>query len=141
MSLSALIKKGELAKIATVTPATIATQEDDKAITVADVATVTVAKGTELASALLPNEEADILAWLAHIDETESVIIAEVLDSCRTDMDARRYYLKRSEEVPEPVASNYDVTCRNCIHFERIDHPHLGHCAKGEPELHRGGGG
>jgi len=25
-------------------------------------------------------------------------------------------------------------TCGECIHFERIDHPHPGHCAKGEPE-------
>ena len=32
--------------------------------------------------------------------------------------------------IPRPVA----VTCGSCKHFERIDHPHLGHCAKGEPE-------
>ena len=32
--------------------------------------------------------------------------------------------------IPRPVA----VTCGTCQHFERIDHPHLGHCAKGEPE-------
>ena len=32
--------------------------------------------------------------------------------------------------IPRPV----DVTCGACQHFERIDHPHLGHCATGEPE-------
>lgn len=32
--------------------------------------------------------------------------------------------------IPRPVA----VTCGTCQHFTRIDHPHLGHCTKGEPE-------
>jgi hypothetical protein len=32
--------------------------------------------------------------------------------------------------IPRPQA----VLCGDCIHFERIDHPHLGHCSKGEPE-------
>ncbi len=32
--------------------------------------------------------------------------------------------------IPRPCA----VTCADCEHFKRIDHPHLGHCLKGEPE-------
>lgn len=32
--------------------------------------------------------------------------------------------------IPRPVA----VTCGACRHFRRIEHPHLGHCAVGEPE-------
>lgn len=32
--------------------------------------------------------------------------------------------------IARPVA----VTCGICRHFRRIDHPHLGHCAVGEPE-------
>lgn len=32
--------------------------------------------------------------------------------------------------IPRPVY----VTCSDCIHFERIDHPNLGHCGKYEPE-------
>ena len=32
--------------------------------------------------------------------------------------------------IPRPRA----VCCADCFHFNRIDHPHLGHCAKGEPE-------
>jgi hypothetical protein len=31
--------------------------------------------------------------------------------------------------IPRPL-----VTCGTCRHFRRIDHPHLGHCAEGEPE-------
>ena len=32
--------------------------------------------------------------------------------------------------IPRPQA----VCCADCNHFKRVDHPHLGHCAKGEPE-------
>lgn len=32
--------------------------------------------------------------------------------------------------IPRPEA----VHCRDCAHFERIDHPHLGHCKEGQPE-------
>ena len=32
--------------------------------------------------------------------------------------------------IPRPRA----VCCDDCKHFKRIDHPHLGHCVKGEPE-------
>jgi len=34
----------------------------------------------------------------------------------------------------KPIPRPCSVYCGDCIHFERIDHPHLGHCAKGEPE-------
>lgn len=36
--------------------------------------------------------------------------------------------------IPRPVA----VTCGACRHFRRTDHPHLGHCAVGEPEAPAG---
>ena len=32
--------------------------------------------------------------------------------------------------IPRPCS----VHCGECSQFERIEHPHLGHCAKGEPE-------
>ena len=134
MTLSALIKKGRLTGTMTATPATPATQQADKPVTVAPVATVAVAEQSEPLPELLPNDKSNIRAWLAHIVETDPAIIAEVVDKCRNDLEARRYFLKRSEEVPEPVILNHPNTCGDCIHFERIDHPHLGHCAKGEPE-------
>lgn len=34
----------------------------------------------------------------------------------------------------KPIPRPCPVHCGNCIHFERIDHPHLGHCTKNEPE-------
>ena len=138
MTLSALIKKGGLTGGMTATPATPATQEADKPVTVAPVATVAVAEQPEPLPELPPDEQSSILAWLAHIDETDPAIIAEVVDKCRNDLEARRYFLKRSEEVPEPVTLNHPMTCGECVHFERIiepfRHPHLGHCEKGEPE-------
>ncbi len=134
MTLSALIHKGGLTRAVTATPATTATYEAKKPATVAPVATVTVAEGTEQASELLPNEENNIRAWLAHIKETDTAIIADVLDSCRKNLDTRRYFLKRSEEVPKPIIRNEPITCGNCTHYERIEHPHLGHCTKSEPE-------
>lgn len=134
MTLSALIKKGGLTGSMTATPATPATQEADKPVTVAPVATVAVAEKPEPLPELSPDEESNIRAWLAHIDETDPAIIAEVVEKCRNDREARRYFLERSEEVPEPVTLNHPNTCGGCVHFERIDHPHLGHCGKGEPE-------
>jgi len=134
MTLSALIKKGGLTVTMTATPATPATQEAGQPVTVAPVATVAVAEQLEPLAELSPNEESNIRAWLAHIDETDPAIIAEVVDKCRNDLEARRYFLKRSEEVPEPVTLNHPMTCGECVHFERIEHPHLGHYAKGEPK-------
>ena len=134
MSLSNLIRKGGLAKVATVTPATIATQETEQAVTVAPVATVAVAVNPGPPHELSAEEESSIRAWLAHIEETDTDIIAELLNKCCADSHARRYFLQRAEEVPETVTSNERITCGECVHFERIDHPRLGHCAKGEPE-------
>ena len=33
-----------------------------------------------------------------------------------------------------PIPRPEPVRCADCLHFGRIDHPHLGHCAAGEPE-------
>ncbi|MFQ5643988.1 MAG: hypothetical protein ACE5FQ_09835 [Thiogranum sp.] len=134
MTLSALIKKGGLCKSVTATPATLATQEADQPVTVAPVATVAVAQNPGTLAPLSPDEKSGIRVWLAHIEETDTAIIEEVLDQCRNGLEARRYFHKRSEEVPEPTICDRPVRCGDCIHFNRIDHPHLGHCAKGEPE-------
>ena len=134
MTLSALIKKGGLAKAVTATPATTATHEVDSPVTVAPVATVAVAVKPEPLSELSPDQETRIRAWLVHIEETDPDIIAEVLNQCRNESDARRYFLKRSEEVSETVPIRERITCGDCTYYERIEHPHLGHCTQGEPE-------
>lgn len=33
-----------------------------------------------------------------------------------------------------PIPHPQSVHCGDCAHFKRIDHPNLGHCAKGQPE-------
>lgn len=45
-------------------------------------------------------EEAAIRAWLAHIEETDEAIIKIVLDQCRADAEALRYFLRRAAQVP-----------------------------------------
>lgn len=73
-----------------------------------------------------------LLAWLAHIEETDPAVIEEILARCDGDMDARAYFLERAgREVPEPC----EVTCGQCTHFRRTGgHAHLGRCDRGEPE-------
>ena len=107
MILSALIRKGGLARSATATPATIATLQAGQTKSVAAVATVTVAvmpeSSIELkklpATKLTADEESKIRVWLTHIEETDSEIITEVLKKCRSNIEALVYFLHRAEEV------------------------------------------
>lgn len=134
MTLSTLIRKGGLAQVATATPATLATQETASAATVAQVATVAVAKPQPPAAAMTTEEEQAIRDWLTHIEEDDPEIIDEVVDKCRDNPEARAYFLRRAAEVPRLTPSLSAVTCGACRYFQRNDHPHLGHCAAGEPE-------
>lgn len=111
MTLSNLIRKGRLVQIATATPATLATQKTANTATVAQVATVAVAKPQLPATTMTAEEETAIRAWLAHIEETDADIIAEVLNQCRDDAEAREYFLRRAEEVPRPPPDNDDRRC------------------------------
>jgi hypothetical protein len=110
MTLSALIKKDGLADAMTAIPATTATQEAVQQVTVASVAPVAVAVKPEPLPKLTPDEETCIRAWLAYIEEKDADIIAEVLDLCSIDPDARQYFLKRSEEVPTQVITISTIT-------------------------------
>ncbi len=44
-------------------------------------------------------DEATIRAWLAHIEEGDPAAIAETLEQCRTDADAREYFMRRAGEA------------------------------------------
>ena len=135
MTLAALIRKRKSGKVATAILAISATQQGGQAGTVATIATVAVANPTETKTALMTaEEEKAIRAWLAHIEESDPEIIAEVLEKCKRDSGARAYFMWRAEEVPKPDIWPCVVHCGDCTHFERIDHPHLGHCAEGERE-------
>lgn len=49
----------------------------------------------------LKNKDTDrskVLAWLAHIGEKDQRCIDEVIEQCRTDSNARAYYVKRHNE-------------------------------------------
>ena len=112
MTLAALIQKGGLAKVATATPATLATQKTEIGRPVAAVATVAVASPPELLTAtptrvpvspMTEIEETAIRAWLAYIQETDQDTLGEVLNECRTDAGAREYFIGRAGEVPRPT--------------------------------------
>lgn len=48
---------------------------------------------------LTASEEAAIRAWLALIEETDPATIAEVIDQCRRDADARCYFTGRKIQM------------------------------------------
>jgi hypothetical protein len=129
MKLSAMIRKRE---IATATVATPATQEGLEGGTVAKVASVAVA------NQLLAEEESAIRGWLAHINETDPAKIADAIAKCRCDSKTRLYSLEQARQVSAPPEPKYTTTCGTCKHFQRTNHPSLGHCVKGEPEAPAG---
>ena len=78
------------------------------------------------------SDEAAIFNWLANIEETDSEIIAEVLDKCRRDPDALTYFLRRAEEVSDDDPNRLDrecglLLCHECRSFRGYSQP----CAKG----------
>ncbi|MHB9100123.1 MAG: hypothetical protein ACYC2E_01195 [Sulfuricella sp.] len=124
MTLSALMKKGGLSAAATAIPATAATEEGEKAGTVARIATVAVANTPRVEShptaPMTADEESAIRAWLAYIEETDAAIIAVVLDQCREDVAARGYFLRQASEVPRAVAFDDDRRyCDQCMNLRR----------------------
>jgi len=54
------------------------------------------------ASPLSAEDEAAIRAWLAAIGETDPATIAEVIEHCRQDQDARDYYVGQARMREEP---------------------------------------
>lgn len=81
---------------------------------------VTAVPKTGEAENLLPvttAEEAAIRAWLAHIEETDEAIIVIVLDQCRADAGALRYFLRRAEEVSRPVDDDDRRRCDQCANL------------------------
>ena len=43
-----------------------------------------------------------------------------------------------NRSVGKPIPRRYFVSCKDCLSFDRIDHPHLGHCGMGQPEAPAG---
>lgn len=117
MTLSALIRKRDTGNLATAIPVISATQPKGEAGTVARIATVAVANPKEEKTAppakvsagdtvtafrwwlLATKEETAIRAWLAHIGETDPACIAEVIEQCQRDAEAREYFIGRATEL------------------------------------------
>ena len=81
---------------------------------------------------LSSHEESRVRAWLEHIQESDADIIHEIIERCRHNEDAKKYFLMRSKEAALPVARR--VTCGGCSFYKPTSHPHLGHCDKKQRE-------
>lgn len=58
------------------------------------------------------DQETAILAWLAAIEETDQATIAEVIERCKRDADARDYFTGRAAaELPKPEPFPDDRRC------------------------------
>jgi hypothetical protein len=68
---------------------------------------------------LTASEETAIRAWLALIEETDAAMIAEVIEQCQRDTDARDYFIQRAQaEVPKPEPFSDDRrTCNECANL------------------------
>ena len=82
---------------------------------------------------------ADPSAWMMYVGGVVLAVVlfywfAKVVEESRNNLEARRDFLQRPEEVPEPTSVNRCVHCGDRIHFEPTDHSHLGRCAKGKPQ-------
>lgn len=135
MTLVELIRKSNSGKVATAIHAIPATQAR----------TVTVAFSAEsvpvrpVAALMTTDTEAVIRAWLAHIEETDEIIIADVLERCRTCSDTLEYFLRRAEEVPFLDTEDDRVTCPECVSFinEKCYKPSEGRPWRTRPDLPR----
>ena len=97
MTLSTLIRKRDSGNAATAIPAISATQQLGDAPTVARIATVAVAtRRNKKATTLTANNELAVLWWLNSIGEDDPVMIEDVLDRCRTNLEALTYFLWRA---------------------------------------------
>jgi len=80
------------------------------------------------AAGLTANNEKAIRTWLGHIGEFNPAIIHEVLDKCRTDLEALAYFLNRVKAMPTPQPDpdddrHYCRECRNLINRRCVASP------------------
>lgn len=120
MTMLSRLREKRTRNLATAIPAISATQPKGEAATIARIAriaTVAVANPKEEKTAppakvsagdtvtafrwwlLATKEETAIRAWLAHIGETDPACIAEVIEQCQRDAEAREYFIGRATEL------------------------------------------
>ncbi len=133
MTLANLIRQRDTGNIATAIPATSATEAGQEGETVAGIASVAVASSKETSAAkhvkvgardtanvsMTADQERAICAWLELIGETDAATMADVLDQCRRDADARDYFTgQAAAELPKPDFFPDDRrTCNQCANL------------------------
>lgn len=60
-------------------------------------------------------QETTIRMWLRYIDESDPKIIAETINRCHVDIDAREFFLDRAREA---LGGIEPVMCSECRHYE-----------------------
>ncbi len=71
-------------------------------------------------ASLSADERQKLLAYLAAIEETDPIVIDEVLTVCRNDPDKRRWLLQWADRIlPAKPTDSLDDRhfCRDCIHL------------------------
>ena len=97
MTLSKLIRKRDSIDIATAASATFATHGQVKELSVARVATVAVAKSAEREGSTVSSSAlSEVMRWLVSIEETDQMLIDEVIARCREEPGALTYLLWRA---------------------------------------------
>lgn len=69
------------------------------------------------------NEDVAIKKWLAHINETDPQIIADVIQQCYDDPEANEYFLGRAKEVSSPFQLSSDTNTPIGPNKRSIAHP------------------
>lgn len=130
MSLASLIRgKGTSDRVATATPATVATPDGEKERTVASVATVAVASPPKAIS----TEPNIAEAWLLHFPDADPLEVHFIPAATRAE--ALAAYPSATAAAPlRKLADEPERSCRGCRHFRR---PGLsgGYCGGDRPDL------
>lgn len=61
--------------------------------------------------------EGEIREWLALIEEADPATIAEVIERCRIDSEARAYFVGRSSELTGQISEDDRRTCNQCANL------------------------
>lgn len=118
MALSALIHKSKTVPVATLTVATIATQDTETRPTVAKVATVTVANLPK-SKIIQTSDRQKLLAYLESIGETDQDIIDEYLTECGKDAAILARELQQADDCLQIEKGNHTglMQCAGCSHL------------------------
>ena len=130
MSLLSNLRKKQAERFATATPATFATFDEEKARTVASVATVAVANPPQRQSASPAKVEDDDTAtsfsWLIHFTDREPLTVSFSPEATQAEALAGYPDAVAAEPIAPPLP--IETSCRDCQHFMRPGHS-SGYCA------------